>query len=43
VTLKTALIAVAAIVALIGAAVVAVPSAHDGVHLCLELPRCLGF
>jgi hypothetical protein len=43
VTLKTALIAVAAVAALIGAAVIAVPSAHDGARLCLALPRCLGF
>lgn len=42
-TLKTALIAVAAVAALIGAALIAVPSAHDGVHLCLALPRCLGY
>ena len=44
VTLKTALIAVAAVAALIGAALIAVPSADDGVlHLCLALPRCLGY
>lgn len=42
-TFKTALIAVAAVAALIGAAVMAVPSAHDGMHLCLDLPRCLGY
>jgi hypothetical protein len=43
VTFKTALIAAAAVAALIGAALIAVPSAHDRVHLCLELPKCLGF
>jgi hypothetical protein len=42
-TFKTVLIAVAAVAALIGAAVIAVPSAQEGIHLCLELPRCLGF
>jgi hypothetical protein len=43
VTFKTVLIAVAAVVALIGAAVIAVPSAQEGLHLCLDLPKCLGF
>jgi hypothetical protein len=42
-TFKTVLIAVAAAVALIGAALMAVPSAQEGLHLCLDLPRCLGF
>jgi hypothetical protein len=42
VTFKTALIAVAAVVALIGAALIAVPSAHDGVHLCLKVSECPG-
>ncbi|MFZ1103797.1 MAG: hypothetical protein WAN86_13310 [Hyphomicrobiaceae bacterium] len=42
-TLKTALIAVAAVAALIGAALIAVPSAHEGPHLCLDLPTCLGY
>jgi hypothetical protein len=42
VTFKTALIAIAAVVALIGAAMIAVPSAHDGVELCLKLPGCPG-
>jgi hypothetical protein len=41
VTFKTALIAVAAVVALVGAALMAVPSA-EGLRLCLDLPRCLG-
>lgn len=39
-TFKTALIAVAAVVALIGAALIAVPSAHDGVHLCFKVSGC---
>jgi hypothetical protein len=43
VTFKTALIAVAAVAALIGAALIAVPSAHEPPQLCLDLPRCLGF
>jgi hypothetical protein len=43
VTFKTVLIAVAAAAAVIGAALIAVPSAQDGLHLCLDLPRCLGF
>jgi hypothetical protein len=42
-TFKTILIAVAAAAALIGAALIAVPSAHEGLSLCLDLPRCLGF
>jgi hypothetical protein len=42
-TFKTILIAVAAAAAVIGAAVIAVPSAHEGLSLCLDLPRCLGF
>ena len=41
VTFKTALIAAAAVAALIAAALIAVPSAHD--RVCLELPKCLGF
>lgn len=40
-TFKTALIAVAAVAALIGAALIAVPSAHDGAPLCLKVPGCL--
>jgi len=40
VTIKTVLIAVAAVVALIGAALIAVPSAHDGVPLCLDVAGC---
>jgi hypothetical protein len=43
VTYKTALIAMAAVTALIGASLIAVPSAHDRPHLCLDLPRCLGY
>jgi hypothetical protein len=42
-TLKTILIAVAAAVALIGAALIAVPSAQEGLSLCLNLQKCLGF
>jgi hypothetical protein len=42
-TLKTVLIAAVAAVALMGAALIAVPSAQEGLHLCLDLPRCLGF
>jgi hypothetical protein len=42
-TLKTALIAIAAVAALIGAALIAVPAAHEGPLLCLDLPRCLGY
>jgi hypothetical protein len=42
-TFKTVLIAVAAAVALMGAALIAVPSAQEGLQLCLDLPRCLGF
>jgi hypothetical protein len=42
-TFKTILIAVAAAAALIGAALIAVPSAQEGFNLCLDLPRCLGF
>jgi hypothetical protein len=43
VTFKTVLIAMAAVTALIGAALLAVPSAGDGLHPCLDLPRCLGY
>ncbi len=42
-TFRTALIAIAAVAAVIGAALIAVPSAQEGLHLCLDLPRCLGF
>jgi len=42
-TFKTVLIAFAAVAALIGAAMIAVPSAQEGLHLCLDLPKCLGF
>jgi hypothetical protein len=37
-TLKTVLIAIAAVTALIGAALMAVPSAQEGLQLCLDLP-----
>lgn len=43
VTLKTVLIAIAAAAALIGAALIVVPSAHEDLRLCLDLPRCLGY
>ena len=39
-TVKTLLIALAAAAALIGAALIAVPSAGEGSFLCLELGRC---
>ncbi|HEX6001486.1 MAG TPA: hypothetical protein VFZ16_19140 [Hyphomicrobiaceae bacterium] len=42
-TLKTVLIAIAAAAALIGAALIVVPSAHEDLRLCLDLPRCLGY
>ena len=41
-TFKTVLIAVAAVAALIGAAMIAVPSAQDGIPMCLDLAKCLG-
>jgi hypothetical protein len=41
--LKTVLIAVAAAAAMIGAALIAVPTAHEGLYFCLDLARCLGF
>jgi hypothetical protein len=40
-TIKTLLIAIAAAAALIGAALIAVPSAGNGGLLCLDLGRCL--
>jgi membrane associated rhomboid family serine protease len=43
VTLKTALIAVGAVAALLGAALIAIPSAQERLQPCLEFPRCLGF
>jgi hypothetical protein len=43
VTFKTILIAVAAAAALIGAALIAVPSAQEGLQFCLDVPKCLGF
>ena len=42
-TLKTALIALMAAAALIGAALIAVPSAGDSVSMCLDLAKCLSF
>ncbi len=42
-TLKTVLIAVTAAAALIGAAMLAVPSAGEEAGLCLHLGRCLSF
>jgi len=41
--LKTVLIAAVAAAALIGAALIAVPSAQEGLRYCLGLGRCLGF
>lgn len=43
VTLKTVLIAVTAAVALLGAALIAVPSSEQGANLCLGLSKCLSF
>jgi hypothetical protein len=42
-TLKTVLFAAAAVVALIAAALIAVPSAGEGAWSCLDLGGCLGF
>jgi hypothetical protein len=42
-TLKTILIAVTAAAALIGAALIAVPSAGENARLCLDFGRCLSF
>jgi hypothetical protein len=42
-TLKTVLIAAAAVAALIAAALVAVPSAGEGAWPCLDLGKCLSF
>ena len=42
-TPKTLLIAVMATAALIGAALIAVPSAEEGIRVCLGLGKCLGF
>jgi len=41
-TFKMILIAVFAAAALIGAALMAVPSAQEGLRLCLDLGGCLG-
>jgi hypothetical protein len=43
VTLKTFLIALTAAAALIGAALLAVPSAGESVSMCLDLGKCLSF
>ena len=43
VTLKTVLIAVTAAAALLGAALIAVPSSEQGANLCLGLSKCLSF
>jgi hypothetical protein len=43
VTLKTVLIALTAAAALIGAALIAVPSAGESVSMCLDLGKCLSF
>jgi hypothetical protein len=42
-TFKTILIAVTAAAALIGAALLAVPSAGEDARLCLDLGKCLSF
>jgi hypothetical protein len=42
-TLKTILIAVTAAAALIGAALIAVPSAGENARLCLDFGWCLSF
>ncbi len=42
-TLKTVLLAVTAAAALIGAAMMAVPSAEEGARVCLGLSKCLSF
>ena len=42
-TLKTVLIAATAAAALIGAALIAVPSAEEGASMCLHLGKCLSF
>ena len=42
-TLKTVLIAATAAVALIGAAMIAVPSASEDVRMCIDLGKCLSF
>jgi hypothetical protein len=41
--LKTALIAVTAAAALIGAAMIAVPSSEQGARACMGLGICLSF
>ena len=43
VTLKTVLIAMTAAAALLGAALIAVPSSDQGASLCLGLTKCLSF
>jgi hypothetical protein len=42
-TLKTVLLAATAAAALIGAAMMAVPSAEEGSRVCLGLSKCLSF
>jgi hypothetical protein len=42
-TLKTILLAATAAAALIGAALIAVPSADEGARVCLDLAKCLSF
>jgi hypothetical protein len=42
-TLKALLIAATAAVALIGAALIAVPSAEEGARSCVGITRCLMF
>lgn len=42
-TLKTVLIALTAAAALIGAALIAVPSAGESASMCLGLSKCLSF
>jgi hypothetical protein len=42
-TLKTVLLAATAAAALIGAAMIAVPSAEEGARVCLGLSKCLSF
>lgn len=42
-TLKTVLIAFTAAAALIGAALIAVPSAEEGASLCFGLSKCFIF
>ena len=43
VTLEAVLIALTAAAALIGAALIAVPSAGESASMCLDLGKCLSF